>query len=98
MAAGMTWQYLRGELSVRLEQLGAASGQAAASDVARLRAEVETGPATRLASASARAMALADGLCWDSLSRGDTTAFAQQAEILAELCQFDAGVRLLGHR
>src|SRR5712691_6327053 len=44
MAAGMTWQYLRGELSVRLEQLEATSGQTAACEVARLRAEVAAGP------------------------------------------------------
>lgn len=94
----MTWQYLRGELSVRLEQLQAAADPAAMPDVARLRADVETGPASGLASATARAMALADGLCWESLTRGDVTAFAHRADILAELCQFDVGVRrLLGY-
>ena len=82
---------------MRLEQLQAATGQAA-PDVARLRAEVETGPLTGLASAAARAMALADELCWDSLSRGDSAAFADQAKILVELCQFDISVRLLGNR
>ena len=44
-------------------------------------------------------MAPADRLCWDSLSRGDTAAFDDQARILMELSQFDAGVRLLrGYR
>jgi hypothetical protein len=38
----MTRQDLIGELSVRLEQLQATTGQAAAADVARLRADVET--------------------------------------------------------
>jgi hypothetical protein len=42
-------------------------------------------------------MALADRLCWDSLPRGDITAFAHQAQVLAELCQFDADVRLLSY-
>jgi hypothetical protein len=93
----MTWQYLIGELSVRLEQLQATTGQAA-PDLARLRAQVETGPLTGLASATARAVALADELCWASLSRGDVAAFNAQATILAELCQFDIGVRLLGDR
>jgi hypothetical protein len=92
----MTCQYLIGELSVRLEQLQATAGPAAASDVACLRSEAETGGLNGLASATARAMVLADVLCWDSLTRGDITAFAHQAEILAELCQFDIGVRLLG--
>jgi hypothetical protein len=49
----MTRQYLIGELAVRLEQLQATTGQAAAADVARLRAEVETGPLTGLAAATA---------------------------------------------
>jgi hypothetical protein len=92
----MTRQYLIGELAVRLEQLQATTGQAAAADVARLRAEVETGPLTGLAAATARAMALADDLCWDSLSRGDAAAFAAQATISAELRQYGIGVRLLG--
>jgi hypothetical protein len=43
----MTRQYLIGELSVRLAQLQATTGQAA-PQVARLRAEVETGPLTAL--------------------------------------------------
>jgi hypothetical protein len=93
----MTRQYLIGELSVRLEQLQATTGRAA-PDVARLRTEVETGPLTGLAWATARAMALADELCWDSLARGDAAAFADQAKISAELRQFDIGVRLLGNR
>jgi hypothetical protein len=93
----MTRQYLIGELSVRLEQLQATTGRAA-PDVARLRTEVETGPLTGLTWATARAMALADEQCWDSLSRGDAAAFADQAKISAELRQFDIGVRLLGNR
>ena len=92
----MTRQYLIGELSVRLEQLQATTRRAAAADVARLRAEVETGPLTGLASAAARVMAVADELCWDSLSRGDAAAFADQAKISAELGQFGISVRLLG--
>jgi hypothetical protein len=91
----MIRQYLIGELLVRLEQLQATTGQAAA-DVARSRAGVETGPLTGLAAATARAMALADELCWDSLSRGDAAAFADQAKIAAELCQYGISVRLLG--
>ncbi len=94
----MTRQYLIGELSVRLEQLQATVGPAAACDVARLRAKVEASPPAGLGWATTRAMALADGLCWDSLSRGDAAAFTDQARILAELCQVDAGVRQLGYR
>jgi hypothetical protein len=93
----VTWQYLIGELSVQLEQLQATTGQPA-PDLARLRAQVETAPLTGLASAAARAVAMADQLCWDSLSRGDAAAFAAQATILAELCQVGISVRLLGDR
>ena len=93
----MTRQYLIGELSVRLERLQAITGRAA-PDLARLRDRVETTPPAGLASATARVMALANELCWDSLSRGDTAAFATQATILAELRQFGVSARLLGDR
>jgi len=58
----------------------------------------KTGPLTGLPSATARAVALADELCWDSLSRGDVAAFDAQATILAELCQVGISARLLGDR
>jgi hypothetical protein len=91
----MTQQYLIGELSVCLEQLQAASADAAADDVARLRHHVETGPPAGLGAAVLRALALADGLCWESLSRGEMAAFARQAKVSAELRQFGACARLL---
>jgi len=34
-------------------------------------------------------------MCWDSLSRGDVTAFARQARFSAELRQFGICARLL---
>ena len=91
----MTTQYLIGELSARLEQLQAAVDPAPARDIASLRYQVETGPVTRLAAATSRALALADQLCWDSLSRGDTTSFTRQAAISAELRLFGICARLL---
>jgi len=94
----MTCQYLVGELSVRLEQLQATAGAAAAPGVARLRTDVEAASPAGLAGVSARAMALADALCWESLSRGNIAAFNHQAEILAEIDQIDVGVRLLVNR
>ena len=90
----MTGRYLIGELSVRLEQLQAAAGQAAC-DVADLRRQVEASPATWLASETIRAVVLADRLCWDSLSRGDISAFARQAAICADLHLFGVSARLL---
>jgi hypothetical protein len=91
----MTQQYLVGELSVRLEQLQAATANDVARDVARLRHQVETGPLTQLAPAAARALALADGLCWNSLSSGDMAAFTRQARISADLRLFGVCARLL---
>jgi hypothetical protein len=91
----VTRQHLIGELSVRLEQLQAAAGQAAARDVASLRYQVENGPVTWLAAETIRALALADRLCWDSLSRGDITSFGRQAAISADLHLFGVCARLL---
>lgn len=91
----MTQQYLIGELSVCLEQLQAAAAPEAAWDVARLRHQVETGTPGGLAVAASRALALADGLCWESLSQGDVAAFARQAKASADLRQFGVRARLL---
>lgn len=91
----MTRRYLIGELSVRLEQLQAVADQAAARDVADLRHQVEASPVSWLAAEIIRALALADRLCWDSLSRGDTSAFDRQAAICADLHLFGVCARLL---
>jgi hypothetical protein len=81
-------EYLTGELSVLLEKLVAVTGTVAARDVASLRYQVETKPATWLTGELAQALALADQVCWDSLSRGDARAFDRQAAICAELHLF----------
>jgi hypothetical protein len=81
-------EYLTGELSVLLEKLAAVTGTAAARDVASLRYQVETKPATWLTAEMTQALALADRVCWDSLSRGDARAFDRQAAICAELRLF----------
>ena len=83
----MIWEYLAGELSVRLEQLQAASA-APPGDLARLRYQVEDAPVTGLDADLACAMALADRICWDSVSRGDIDAFARQAPVCADLRLF----------
>ena len=92
----MTQDYLIGELSVRLEQLQAATAWGASREVARLRYQVETSALEALPSAALRALALADDLCWRSLSSGDTAAFARQAEVSADLRLFGICSRLLG--
>ena len=84
----MSREYLTGELSVLLEKLVAVTGTAAARDVASLRYQVETRPATWLTAEMTRALALADQVCWDSLSRGDARAFDRQAAVCAELRLF----------
>jgi hypothetical protein len=90
----MIKDYLIGELSVRLERLQSASAGPTA-DLARLRRQVEARPATELPAETAQALALADRLCWDSLSRGDAAAFSRQAAISADLRVFGICARLL---
>jgi hypothetical protein len=95
----MTQQYLAGEFSVLLARLQAvATHQVAVGDVAQLRREAETGPVTALPSLVVRALALTDGLCWDSLERGDPVAFTCQAAICVELRDFGVCARLLEER
>jgi len=92
----MTQQYLAGELSVILGEVqAAATTQACARQARDLRLEVESAPMTALPSAAARALALINSLCWESLARGDTTAFARQAAVSAELHEFGVCAHLL---
>jgi hypothetical protein len=92
----MTQQYLAGELSLRLAQLeSVVASQASVDEVAQLRREVETTPLTALTAVVVRALELTDGLCWDSLARGDTATFTSQAAICAELCEFGVCAGLL---
>jgi hypothetical protein len=93
--AEMTQEYLIGELALRLGQLQAATRHTAAGDVASLRDQVETRSATWLATEIAQALDLADQLCWDSLSHGDTAAFGRQAAIGADLRLFGTCARLI---
>lgn len=91
----MTHNYLTGELSVLLERLLAVTPSSPATvDLLNLRHQVETGPPAWLAAEMTQALALADKLCWDSISRGDAVTFARQAMICAELRLFGACARL----
>jgi hypothetical protein len=92
----MTRQYVVGELSLILGELqAAATNEAAVRDVARLRQEVETTPPAALAPIAARAVALTDGVCWESLTQGETAAFVREAAICAELWEFGVCAGLL---
>jgi hypothetical protein len=98
-AVGMTQQYVAGELSMLLARLQAAAGRETwARDAARLRRQAETTPLPGLASVVARALALGDDLCWDSLTRGDSASFVRQTAAVADLYQFSLCARLLGDR
>jgi hypothetical protein len=93
---GMTRQYLAGEMSLLLARLQAtATNESSVRDLARLRYEAETGPLTALPSVAKRALKLTDGLCWDSLSRGDTVAFTRQAVVGSDLHEFGVCAGLL---
>lgn len=84
----MTMQYLAGELSVRLAQLLADDRDSVGAAAVRLRHQAETFPPDGLAPVVIRALALIDRVCWESLTRGDTDAFARQAAIGADVAEF----------
>jgi hypothetical protein len=93
---GMTQQYVAGELSVLLAQLQAVTTtEVARRDAWSLRHAAETEPIPALGSVTVRALALTEGLCWDSLNRGDTAAFTRQAAVCAELHEFGVCAGLL---
>jgi hypothetical protein len=92
----MTQQYLAGELSLLLAQLRtAATDEASACGVDRLRREAETMPLSALASVTVRAIACADVMCWGSVAQGDTTTFDRQAAAAAKLHEFGVCAGLL---
>ena len=93
---GMTRQYVAGELSVLLAHLQAVTTtEAAGREAWFLRHAAETEPIPALGSVTMRALALAEGLCWDSLNRGDTAALTRRAAVCAELHEFGVCAGLL---
>jgi hypothetical protein len=92
----MTQQHLAGELSVLLERVQAVSTtELARRDAWSLRRAAETEPIQALGWVTVRAWALAEGLCRDSLARGDVAAFTRQAAMCAELHDFGVCAGLL---
>lgn len=92
----MTQQYLAGELSLLLAQLRAATtDETHACGAAQLRREAETTPLPGLPAVVTRAVLLADAMCWDSIARGDLSAFSRQAEAGAALYEFGLCAGLL---
>ena len=91
---GMTRQYVAGELSVLLAHLQAVTTTEAARRAAWfVRHAADTEPIPALGSVTVRA--LAEGLCWDSLNRGDTAALTRRAAVCAELHEFGVCAGLL---
>ena len=96
VAMGMTQQYLAGELSVLLSHVQAVTTTEAARCAAwSLRHAAETEPVQALRGVTVRALALTEGLCWESLNHGDTAAFTRQAAVCAELHEFGICAGLL---
>jgi hypothetical protein len=92
----MTQHYLAGEFSLLLAQLQAvATDPSSARSLALLRREVETRPPGALEAELIRTLEVTDDLCWDSLTRGDTTAFDSQAATIAQLREFGVCAGLL---
>jgi hypothetical protein len=92
----MTRQYLAGEVSLLLAQLQAVAVEPSfARAVAKLRTEAETSPPGALTAVLIRTLELTDAICWDSLARGDMTAFNIQAATGAELHEFGVCAGLL---
>ncbi len=95
----MTQQYLAGELSLLLGQLQAVvTNEASVVEVKHLRQRAETGPVSALGAVAVRALDVADCVCWDSLTRGDTAAFVRQAAVGSELWEFGLCAGLLEDR
>lgn len=96
VAVTMTQEYLVGETSMLLARLeGVACDRARAAEVERLRSEAEHTPPTGLSSVAARALRLADQLCWESFDRGDVDAFCRQCECGAALREFCVCAQLI---
>jgi len=92
----MTRQYLAGELSLLLAQLQAvATDRGSLAAVVHLRHLAETVPVAALSVVVVRALELIDGLCWESLQRGNNAAFDHQAALGADLHDFGVCAGLL---
>lgn len=86
----MTRQYVAGELSQLIAELGMAARahRDIVQGIVRLRRQAETRPVDDLGPVAARALTVGDELCWVSLSQGDVAAFQWQAGIVGRLYEF----------
>ena len=94
--AGMTQQYIIGELTLRLMQLQASAPTCeSASEFERLRLQTETASFEALPYMAMHALDLVRSLCRDSLVRGDLRALTYQASMAADLREFAVSASLL---
>lgn len=99
----ITQQYHAGELSILLGELAELAASPASPDrlgeIERMRHETEESPTTVLDRVAMRALDVADELCWESVTRGDTAAFRGQAVVSARIYEFGvcAGLLAQGH-
>ena len=92
----MTEQYLVGELSLRLARLCEVAGRTGFERaVVQLRREAEVEPLGSLRRPLVHALALCDQLCWDSLARGEMSAFTSQVAVCVDLHDFGVCAGLL---
>ena len=85
----MTQQYVVGEMSLLLAQLGAtAADEASVRSAASLQREAELVPVANLDFVAARAIALADKMCWNAIAQGELACFDRQASAGAALHEF----------
>ena len=91
----MTQQYLKGELSLRLGEVGNHPDCATVPAVADLRRRVEDAPLSALPDLALEAMDVLDAVCWASLEDGDTAAFERESRLGRELHEFAVCAGLL---
>lgn len=88
MGGAMTQQYIRGELSLRLEELRDERFAGPAHALLDLRHRVEEAPADDLPELAGEAMEVVDVACWASLDQGDLDAFERECRDGASLREF----------
>lgn len=94
-AVQVTQQYLIGETCLLLARMQEAAPDTGARELALLRHEAEESAPWALAGVAARALRIADGLCWQCLERGDLEAFSRQCACAAELRAFCVCAQLI---
>jgi len=94
----LTQQYIVGEFSLLLAELGAGRVGALRGRVDSLRHRVEHTPVPSLSCLVPEALDLADAVCWTALAQGDADDFRRRSRTAAALAEFAAGADLLPPR